>query len=85
MTPDELPEVEYNPRSTWVVILASFIAFWILFGVNFFLVGLLTETSVGVIAALAAIGQMVMACTISIEDILGAVLTRIGVKRKVQP
>jgi hypothetical protein len=82
MTPERMPEVEYSPRRTWTVIFASFIGFWMLFGVNYFLVGLFTETSVGVIAALAAIGEMLLSCTISIEDMLGALLARAGVKRK---
>jgi hypothetical protein len=82
LTTEPLPEVEYTPRGAWTTILAAFLGFWLLFGINAFLIGVFTETSVSVLAALAAIGEIILGVTISVED---AVVRRNGIYRERSP
>jgi transketolase C-terminal domain/subunit len=66
----------------WLSVLTGFFGFWVLFGVNFVAVGVFTETSVGVIAGLATLGQIIVIVNISLTEILAAIATRMGITRR---
>ena len=66
----------------WLHLLVAFIAFWVLFGVNVFLVGLFADTSVAIIAALATIGELLVAVTIPLTEMMSALVVWAGITRK---
>ncbi|MEP6756812.1 MAG: hypothetical protein ABJA67_15005 [Chthonomonadales bacterium] len=82
MISDELTEVKYQSRSIWIMVSFAFAEFWVFFGLNRFVIGLFSEAPSSVLAALAAIGQVTAISALSLEDMLGAIMTRIGVKSK---
>jgi len=77
------PEVTMGRDRPWLSLLVAFIGFWILFGVNAFLVGIFTESSVGVIAALAAVGQIIISLSLPITEILAALASKAGIRRRI--
>jgi hypothetical protein len=84
LSPEHLPDVEYQPHNVWAVIVVSIAIFWILCGVNALLIFMFTkpDSPSGLLAGVASVGEIIIAAVISLEDILGALLIRAGVSRK---
>lgn len=77
-----LPEVSMGRDQPWLALLVAFIGFWFLFAINAFFVAIFTDMYVGVIAAIASLGQIVVHLGLPITEILEALAARSGIIRK---
>jgi hypothetical protein len=74
--PEQLPEVSLPRDRPWLALFAGFIVFWVLFG------GIFTDSSAGIIAGLATIGQLIVSVSFPITEMLAGLIARAGITRK---
>ena len=81
---EPLTPVSYRPRGVWEMLLGVLVGFWVIFGVNAFLIFLFMkpDSPSSSLAALASIGEILLVATVSLEDMIGALLARAGITRK---